>query len=220
MKTPSSFILLLLFSSCTVRDPRMTESHTKALHHIQTDLLELTVVSLFYGQNSVAFTMQWFTTTLTNISHRNILCTMGTVDLSVDVRSFPPEILLADYLLRSSHNSLLHTWTKRLLMFATFIMFVSATASWIEAITDVLLYLPHRLHPEVESPSSLIRKHDELVSANDVFVRIVYVLSDVIVVQRAWVLWPQNRKVRILLCGCVLATIGMKPQTLLLCIAS
>lgn len=77
-------------------------------------------------------------------------------------------------------------------MFATFIMFVSATASWIEAITNVLLYLPHRLHLEVESPSSLTRKHDEMVTANDVFARIVYVLSDLIVVQRAWVLWPHN----------------------------
>lgn len=29
----------------------MSDSHTNALHYIQKDLLELTVVSLFYGQD-------------------------------------------------------------------------------------------------------------------------------------------------------------------------
>lgn len=136
---------------------------------------------------------------------------MGTVDVSTDVRPFPRVLLLPDYLIHFSHNGLLNTWTKRMLLLATFVMFVSATASWMEAIIDILLDLPHRIHPEKTRPSSLIRKHNELVTANDVFVRVVYVLSDATVVQRAWALWPQNRIVKILLCGCILATIGKEP---------
>lgn len=97
-------------------------------------------------------------------------------------------------------------------MLATLIMFISATAWWIDIITDVLLYLPHRVHPETKRPASLIRAHNGLVTAHDVFVRIVYIFSDIIVVQRAWVLWPQNKKVKTLLCVCILATIGMNPR--------
>lgn len=140
---------------------------------------------------------------------------MGTVDVSTDVRPFLRVLLLADHSLHFSHNDLLNTRTKRLLLFATFVMFVSATASWIEAIIDILLYLPHRIHPGTTRPSSLIKEHNELVTANDVFVRVVYVLSDATVVQRAWALWPQNRNVKILLCGCILATIGRELKQLL-----
>ncbi|EIM92836.1 uncharacterized protein STEHIDRAFT_152140 [Stereum hirsutum FP-91666 SS1] len=145
----------------------MVDSHTKAaLYYIREDLLELTLVSLFYG----IYFVLW---------------------------------VQATYLL-----ILLITWTKRLLLLATFVMFVSATASWIEVIIDILLDLLHRTHPENTRPSSLTRKHNELVTANDVFVRVVYVLSDATVVQRAWALWPQNRNVKILLSGCILATIA------------
>lgn len=145
---------------------------------------------------------------------------MGTVDVFVEVEVFLHELLLVNYsfrfyFLHPSHNGFLrNTWTKRLLMIATLVMFVSATASWIEVTADVLLYLPHRIHPETKRPSSLIREHNGLVTAKDVSVRIVYILSDAMVVQRAWVLWPQNKKVKILLCGCILVTIGTRPKFL------
>ena len=93
-------------------------------------------------------------------------------------------------------------------MVATLIMFVAATCSWVEEIVDVLLYLPYDLNPEAKVPHAITHKDNSLITLNDIAVRIVYILSDCIVVQRAWILWGQNLKIRILLCMCVLITVG------------
>lgn len=93
-------------------------------------------------------------------------------------------------------------------MVATLIMFVAATCSWVEEIVDVLLYLPYDLDLKADVPAAIIKKDNSLITLNDIAVRIVYILSDCIVVQRAWILWRQSLKVRLLLCLCILATVG------------
>ncbi|EIM82730.1 uncharacterized protein STEHIDRAFT_160360 [Stereum hirsutum FP-91666 SS1] len=99
------------------------------------------------------------------------------------------------------------TRTSGFLMVATLIMFVAATCSWVEEIVDVLLYLPYDLDLKAKVPAAITHKDNSLITLNDVAVRIVYILSDCIVVQRAWILWRQNLKVKIILCMCILATV-------------
>lgn len=107
-----------------------------------------------------------------------------------------------------SRQGSVKTRTTGFLLGATLSMFILATGSWVVAIADVLQYLPHRLYPGKKLSDGFVQTHNAFVTAKDVFNRIVYIFSDLIVVQRAWILWSPSLRVKLLLSLCVFATVG------------
>ncbi|THU90205.1 hypothetical protein K435DRAFT_781329 [Dendrothele bispora CBS 962.96] len=91
-----------------------------------------------------------------------------------------------------------------LLLILTSIMLLSSLGV---IIIDMMMVLRQILTYGRDAPSTK-ELNLELRLASNVLMRVNFLLGDVIVVWRTWVVWPHNWKIRLLLAICMLGTIG------------
>ncbi|KAJ7595462.1 hypothetical protein C8J56DRAFT_922369 [Mycena floridula] len=88
---------------------------------------------------------------------------------------------------------------RRILISATIIMFLCSTASVIESLASTLVQLPELGLDAAENIPIILTN---LAISTDCLIRINYLISDAIVVWRAWVLWSDKWQVHVLLSLC------------------
>ncbi|KAE9395760.1 hypothetical protein BT96DRAFT_138709 [Gymnopus androsaceus JB14] len=110
--------------------------------------------------------------------------------------------IISTYLLLSKGIRLVRA--RILLLSLTTIMFLASLGV---IIIDMMICL-QQIQGYGPGPFNNLTLSSKLIMASNVLMRVNFLLGDVIVVWRTWVVWPHNIMFRLLLAACMLGTIG------------